>query len=733
MKARESLQNNQSTATENELRRAVDTTPAFIHTARPDGYIDYFNRGWLDFFGKSLEDVCGWRWTETIHPDDVAAIVQKWHAALASGEPFEIETRVRRADGSYRALLHRKLPLRDEQGNIVKWFGSSVDIEDRKRAEEQFRRSTQELQRSEFYLAEGQRLAQMGSWAFDAAGFDYWSPELFRIYGLEPTSTAPTIQEYLDCIHPDDREFMANLIERILADASPFDATKRIVRPDGEVRYIRCVGAPVVENQQLKKYVGSALDVTEHELLTQALQRREAYLAEAQRLSHTGSFGWNLGTGELVWSDENFRIFGYDPTVKPTLDLALKRIHPEDLSFVERMMEKAKSGTDLELEHRLLMPDGQVKHVHVIAHPLTNESGELEYVATVMDVTERKRAFEEIKALRDELQRENVVLREELGKTSMFEEVIGTSSVLQMVLARAAKIAPTDSTVLIMGETGTGKELIARAIHKRSKRSERPFINVNCAAVPSSLIMSELFGHEKGAFTGALQRRLGRFELAEGGTIFLDEVGDLPAETQISLLRVLQEREFERVGGTEVVRADVRVISATNRDLQAAIADGGFRSDLYYRLNVFPIKLPPLRERKEDVPLLVSYFVDRYATRAGKKIKHIQKKALDALQEYSWPGNVRELQNVIERSLIIGETTEFSIDKSWVANEPQQPGAATTDQKSNERQRIEAALAQSNGKIAGASGAAAKLGIPASTLESKIRSLRINKFQFKGV
>jgi len=302
-----------------------------------------------------------------------------------------------------------------------------------------------------------------------------------------------------------------------------------------------------------------------------------------------------------------------------------------------------------------------------------------------------------------------------------------------MVLARAAKVAPTDSTVLIMGETGTGKELIARAIHKRSKRSKRPFISVNCAAVPSSLIMSELFGHEKGAFTGAVQRRLGRFELAEGGTIFLDEVGDLPMETQIALLRVLQEREFERVGGTEVLRADVRVISATNCDLQAAIADGAFRSDLYYRLNVFPIKLPPLRERKEDVPLLVNYFVDRYAKRAGKKIKHIQKKALEALQEYSWPGNVRELQNVIERSLIICETNEFSIDKSWVANEPHSPGSAATDQKASERQRIEAALAQSSGKISGAHGAAAELGIPPSTLESKIRSLRINKFQFKGV
>jgi transcriptional regulator with GAF, ATPase, and Fis domain len=245
--------------------------------------------------------------------------------------------------------------------------------------------------------------------------------------------------------------------------------------------------------------------------------------------------------------------------------------------------------------------------------------------------------------------------------------------------------------------------------------------------------MSELFGHEKGAFTGAVQRRPGRFEMAEGGTIFLDEVGDLPTETQIALLRVLQEREFERVGGTEVLRTDVRVISATNRDLQAAIADGTFRSDLFYRLNVFPITLPPLRERKEDVALLVNYFVDRYAKRAGKKINCIQKKALEALQEYSWPGNVRELQNVIERSLIIGETNEFSIDKSWFSSESQPAGSPAVGQTSSERTRIETALAQSNGKVSGAHGAAAKLGMPSSTLESRIRSLKINKFQFKGV
>jgi PAS domain S-box-containing protein len=735
MKASESLQNDQSTATENALRRAVDTTPAFIHTARPDGYLDYFNRGWLDFLGKSLEDVCGWRWTESVHPEDVATLVQKWHAALASGEPLEVESRVRRADGSYRAFLHRKLPLRDEHGNIVKWFGSSIDIEDRKYAEQRIAEKTNKLERSEFYLREGERLAHMGSWSLKPDGiFDYWSPETFVIFGFDPSEGIPTLSQWLDVLYTDDRRVLADLIQRMFSEGVNGDVQYRVRHPKYGQRTMHSTGEPVFENGKVTRLIGNTLDITEQENAVQELRRRKAYMDQGEALGHTGSFGWNLATGELIWSDETFRILGYERTAKPTLDFVFKRVHPEDLSLVQRVIENAKAGESLDFEHRLLLPDGSVKHVHVIGHPLTSDStNEVELVGTVIDVTARKKAFEEIKALRDELQRENIVLREELGKTSMFEEVIGTSSALQMVLGRAAKVAPTDSTVLIMGETGTGKELIARAIHKRSKRSERPFISVNCAAVPSSLIMAELFGHEKGAFTGAVQRRLGRFELAEGGTIFLDEVGDLPMETQIALLRVLQEREFERVGGTEVLRADVRVISATNRDLQAAIADGAFRSDLYYRLNVFPIKLPPLRERKDDVPLLVNYFVDRYAKRAGKKIKHIQKKALEALREYSWPGNVRELQNVIQRSLIIGETTEFSIDKSWVANEPQQPGSAATDQKANERQRIEAALAQSNGKISGAHGAAAKLGMPPSTLESKIRSLRINKFQFKGV
>jgi transcriptional regulator with GAF, ATPase, and Fis domain len=345
-------------------------------------------------------------------------------------------------------------------------------------------------------------------------------------------------------------------------------------------------------------------------------------------------------------------------------------------------------------------------------------------------------AVEELELLREQLDKENLALRGEVDRVSMFEEIVGTSPALQAVLSRAIKVADTDSTVLITGETGTGKELVARAIHRRSDRVSRPFVGVNCAAIPRDLIASELFGHEKGAFTGATQQRLGRFELANGGTIFLDEVGELPAETQIALLRVLQEHEFERVGGTRPIRTDVRVIAATNRDLQAAISASFFRSDLFYRLNVFPIEMPSLRERREDIPLLVEYFIDRYARKAGKRFKNVEKRTLQVLQSYPWPGNIRELQNVIERSVILCESDIFSIDESWLplprtATESKRQSELPRRLEAQEKNMIEEALEESRGRVFGATGAAAKLGIPRSTLESKIKSLKIDKNRFR--
>ncbi len=588
------------------------------------------------------------------------------------------------------------------------------------------------------------------------------------------------------------------------------------------------------------------------------LRRSEAYLAEAQRLSRTGSFGWKVSSGELYWSEETCCILGYDQETKPTLERVFQRVHPDDLGVVQQTVDCAsRDGTNLDFAHRLLMPDGSVKHLHVVAHVVRDETDAIEYVGAVSDVTAAKKAEERIRQdeselrqiidlapqliivmapdgsylyanervleytgltqddvvaggfrervfhpedverLRDERQQalargvpfeaeqrarrndgqyrwfltrlnplrdeqghvirwyatgtdihdrkqaeervrnENLALREEIDKTSMFEEIVGASPVLRAVLARVAKVAPTDSTVLISGETGTGKELIARAIHKRSPRAARAFVSVNCAAVPPALIASELFGHEKGAFTGAVERRVGRFELAEGGTLFLDEVGELPAEAQIALLRVLQEREIERVGGRHAIRVDVRVLAAANRDLLAAIAAGTFRSDLYYRLNVFPIEMPPLRDRPEDIPLLVAYFVNRYARKVGKKIRGIEKKTLELLQAYPWPGNIRELQNVIERSVIVSETGTISVDESWLSRQTLPPQATSPGLSkrpvTEEKAIIEAALAATRGRVSGPAGAATKLGLPPSTLESKIRSLKINKHGFKPV
>jgi formate hydrogenlyase transcriptional activator len=415
-----------------------------------------------------------------------------------------------------------------------------------------------------------------------------------------------------------------------------------------------------------------------------------------------------------------------------TSDFRARIFHPEDL---ERLREERRAalarGLPFEIEQRALRKDGQYRWFLIRYNPFRDEQGRLvRWYATGTDIEDRKQAEERIR-------NENLALREEIDRASMFEEIVGSSEALRQVLAQVSKVAPTDSTVLILGETGTGKELIARAIHKRSKRSARAFIRVNCAAIPSSLIASELFGHEKGAFTGALQRRLGRFELADGGTIFLDEIGDLPADTQNALLRVLQEREFERVGGTQTIRVNVRVIAATNRDLKAAMTTGTFRSDLFYRLNVFPVEIPPLRERREDITLLVEYFVDRYASKAGKKMRSINKKSLELLQSYPWPGNIRELQNVIERSVIVCETENLVVDENWLAREfvkTQPPGRPLSEELvARERERIEAVLAEARGRVSGPSGAAAKLGMPRSTLDSKIRSLKINKHRFKTV
>ena len=417
---------------------------------------------------------------------------------------------------------------------------------------------------------------------------------------------------------------------------------------------------------------------------------------------------------------------------------SLLGVHPDDLERARDVrLQGFASGVPFQTELRLIGKNGLYRWFLVQYRSLRDEEGRVvRWYATGTDIEDRKNAEER-------LREENLALREEIDRSSMYEEIVGSSEALRGVLAQVGKVAPSDSTVLILGETGTGKELIAGAIHKRSRRSSRPFIRVNCAAIPPSLIASELFGHEKGAFTGALQRRLGRFESADGGTIFLDEIGDLPPETQVALLRVLQEREIERIGSNQPVGVDVRVITATNRDLEAAVTAGSFRQDLYYRLNVFPIRVPALRERGDDIPLLVEYFVERYARKAGKRFRHIKKKTLALFQAYDWPGNIRELQNVIERAVILCDEDTFAVDETWLKPKSDLPfgqarprtgilAQAEREFSGLEKKVIETALAECQGRVAGPRGAAAKLGIPPQTLDSKIASLGIDKRRFKA-
>jgi formate hydrogenlyase transcriptional activator len=412
------------------------------------------------------------------------------------------------------------------------------------------------------------------------------------------------------------------------------------------------------------------------------------------------------------------------------MDVRDRAFNPEDLRRNRaEHPESFSQHVPFQNEKRILRKDGQYRWFLAHYNPLLDDQGRvIRWYATGIDIDDRVRAEERTR-------NENLALREQIDRDSMFEDIVGSSEALRKVLRQVSKVASSDSTVLILGETGTGKELLARAIHRRSNRAERAFIAVNCAAIPTSLIASELFGHEKGAFTGATQRRLGRFESANGGTIFLDEVGDLPTEVQIALLRVLQEREIERVGSDRQIPVNVRVLSATHRDLNTLVAEGKFRQDLLYRLNVVPIEMPSLRERTADIPLLVDYFIDRFGKKAGKKFRRIDKRTLKMFQAYNWPGNVRELQNVIERAVILSDGDTFSVDETWLKQEPHQIASRTVALNGallrQEKEMIEAALEESRGRISGPSGAAAKLGLPTRTLDSKIKRLGINKFRFK--
>jgi formate hydrogenlyase transcriptional activator len=591
-----------------------------------------------------------------------------------------------------------------------------------------------ELQRSEAFLAHGQRISHTGTFGRNVlTGETYWSEEFYRIFELDPF-VKPALEQVLERVHPEDRAFVQQTIEEATRRRAGFDIEYRLLRRDDSVKHLHVV-VQALEHAGELEFVGAVTDITAAKRAEEKIRQSEKEARQLLDLSplHIAELG---PAGERHYTNRASLDY-YGITLEEWKNAGLQQVlYPEDAGFVtDDLPGKLQSGLPFEYEVRLKGRNGECRWFHYRLRPISDEQGRItRWYAAGTDIDDRKRAEQR-------LREENVALRQEIDNASVFEEIVGSSAPLKKVLSRVSRVAPTDSSVLITGETGTGKELVARAIHRRSQRSSHAFVSVNCAAIPRDLIASELFGHEKGAFTGATQRRLGRFELAEGGTIFLDEVGELPAETQIALLRVLQEREFVRVGGTESIRTDVRVVAATNRDLEAAIAAGAFRSDLYYRLNVFPIEMPALRERSEDIPLLVGYFLNRCARKAGRHFTAVDRKSLELLQSYPWPGNIRELQNVIERSVIAGDGEIFSVDESWLSRQPRlgepknfldpsRESALPQRLAAQKREIIEAALRECGGRVSGSTGAAARLGMPGSTLESKIRSLGIDKYRF---
>lgn len=528
--------------------------------------------------------------------------------------------------------------------------------------------------------------------------------------------------------HPDELSLVLDELRTNLSMGVPFKLEMRLLSRNGEFRWHLAQYNPLIDKSgQIIRWYVMAIDIDERRRADEILRRSEEDLrtttdAIRQVIVVLAPDGTTLYANRVAWDQTGLKAH----ELKDQGFFALA-CHPEDVDRVNEERRVAlKNGEPFELEMRSSFKDGLYRWQLIQYNPLRDELGQiLRWYATATDIDDRKR-------MEERLHNENLALREEIDRSLMFEEIVGSSKPMRQVVKQVEKVAGSDSTVLILGETGTGKELIARALHRRSKRANRAFVRVNCAAIPQSLIGSELFGHERGAFTGAMQRRVGRFEAANGGTLFLDEIGDLPMETQIALLRVLQEKEFERVGSNQPISVDVRLIAATNRDLPAAVAAGTFRQDLFYRVNVIPIGVPPLRERVEDIPLLVEYFVGRFAKAAGKNIRHLSKNSIEQLKGYRWPGNIRELQNVVERAVTLSETDTFAVDEDWLKREAgssvplRHKGLSALEQR--EVETIEAALAESHGRISGPAGAAAKLGIPRQTLESKIRRLGIDKY-----
>jgi len=732
----------------------VDNIPGLVATMDATGEVEFLNRQTLEYFGKSKDDLKNWAMSDAIHPDDLPRIIQARIKSIEEGTIYDVEHRCRRADGVYRWFQVRGLPVRNAEDRITAWYLLLTDIEDLKKAEEA-------LQAHDRNLSLTIDTLPVIAWSASPDG----SLEFYNQRGLDYLGLSAEEARgwgWAAAIHPDDLNRLTDYWRAIRATGEAGEIEARIRRFNGEYRWFLFRACALRdESGAIVKWYGTNADIEDRKRSEEKVRQSEEKLrqSEAELRTITDAIrqpivvlapdGLTLYANRVALDNSGLTL---DEVVKEGF---LARVCPPD--DINRTRQERGvgllEGVPFDLEVRVLHKSGQDRWNLVQYNPLKDDGGQIiRWYATVTDIDDQKRKEEQLHNENVRLFREKIYLEEQIRSEMGFEQIIGNSPALKQVLELVETVAPNDSTVLLLGETGTGKELIARAIHERSRRRTKTFVKLNCAAIPTGLLESELFGHEKGAFTGAIIQKAGRMELADQGTLFLDEVGDIPIDIQPKLLRALQEKEFERLGSSHTRKVNVRLVAATNRNLEKMVADREFRSDLFYRLNVFPIRIPPLRERKDDIPLLVSFFVQKFAKQMQKRITSIPVATMKALTAWDWPGNIRELENLIERAVILTQGESLAAPLTELRNgttvEAVQASVPKTEEDiarivketialmkrktapngrmKKQHEEIVRVLTESKGRIGGADGAAVRMGLSRTTLMYRIKKLGID-------
>ena len=705
----------------------ADTAPALIWMSGTDKAYTYFNRPWLDFIGRSLEDEVGNSdWEERVHPEDLARCVHTYAQAFDRREEFRTEYRLRRHDGEYRWVFNVGVPRFNPDRCFIGYIGIGIDVTERKMAEE-------ELAVVNERLSLAMRAGRVGGWEWDLkSGRNVWFEETHALLGTAPDAPARSIQDFWERVHPEDRVRLHVALQKAKENRTEFNHEFRVVWPDGTIHWLRSHGRySSGTNGQPERLMGISIDITERKLAEEAQLRHSAIVQSCD----DAIISMDLQGTITDWNAAAESIYGYSKEESVGQDVGFI-IPPELRTRETEILKRLQSGESTRhFETVRVRKDGSRVSVSLTLSPIRDASGRILGASKITrDISETKQAQEElqksyaeVRELKERLQAESDYLQEEVRVIGRYEEIVGQSEALKQVLWKVEQVATTDSVVLITGESGTGKELVARAVHDRSKRRDRVLVKVDCASLPATLIESELFGREKGAYTGALTRQVGRIETAESSTLFLDEIGELGVELQAKLLRVVQEGNFERLGSSKTTHINVRLIAATHRNLAERVKNETFREDLFYRLNVFPIHVPPLRERVEDIPLLVTAFLREFEKKMGKEPCRVSSKMMDELKRYPWPGNIRELRNVIERAVIITTSDKLNLQMPRTSNV-----VSIRTLKEAESQQILAALEKTGWRIKGSDGAAELLGMNPSTLYTTMRRLHIPNRHEKG-